>query len=102
MSGRKDIDPESADLREEEDETSLPELELEEAPAGTLAAGRAAIARYLKLAPAGPGVYRMIGAKGEVLYVGKAKSIRKRLASYARPAGHEARIARMIAGTVMF
>ena len=100
MSGRKDIDPESADLREEEDETSLPELELEEAPAGTLAAGRAAIARYLKLAPAGPGVYRMIGAKGEVLYVGKAKSIRKRLASYARPAGHEARIARMIAGTV--
>jgi excinuclease ABC subunit C len=101
MTGRKDIDPASADLREEEeDETSLPELEGEDAPIGTLAAGRAAIARALKLAPAGPGVYRMIGAKGEVLYVGKAKSIRKRLASYARPTGHEARIARMIAGTV--
>ena len=102
MSGRKDIDPASNDLREEDDETSLPELdlELEDAPAGTLAAGRATIARFVKLAPAAPGVYRMVDGKGEVLYVGKAKNIRKRLASYARPTGHEARIARMIAGTV--
>jgi len=51
MNGKKDIDPASEDLREDdlrEDEPSLPEieLELEEAPAGTLAAGRAAIARF--------------------------------------------------------
>src|SRR6185436_764530 len=46
-----------------------------------------------------PGVYRMIDAKGEVLYVGKAKSIRKRIVSYAREAGHTARIMRMIAAT---
>src|SRR5947209_15059524 len=41
----------------------------------------------------------MADAKGEVLYVGKAKSIRKRIVSYAREAGHTARIARMIAAT---
>ena len=45
--------------------------------AGPLAAGRAAIARYAKLAPSSPGVYRMIDANGDVLYVGKAKNIRK-------------------------
>ena len=95
---RKDIDPASEDLREE-DEQPLPELELDEAPDGTLAAGRAAIARSIKLAPRGPGVYRMIDAHGDVLYVGKAKSIKKRLASYARPTAYDARIARMIAAT---
>ena len=42
----------------------------------------------------------MIGADGEVLYVGKAKSVRKRIASYVRPSGHTNRIARMIALTV--
>ena len=93
--GKKDIDPES-DLREDDEEQALPELELEDAPAGTLTAGRAVITRFVKLAPAAPGVYRMIDAKGEVLYVGKAKSIKKRLASYARPTGYDARIARMI------
>src|SRR5580765_1459259 len=41
----------------------------------------------------------MFDARGEVLYVGKAKSIRKRLTSYARDAGHTARIGRMIAAT---
>ena len=95
----KDVDP-ASELREEDEESSLPELELEEAPEGTLAAGRAAIARFVKLAPPGPGVYRMIDAQGEVLYVGKAKSIRKRVANYARPVAYDARIARMIAGTV--
>src|SRR6478672_10432351 len=97
---KKDIDPASEDLREDDEEATLPDLELDEAPAGTLAAGRAAITRNLKLAPTAPGVYRMIDAQGEVLYVGKAKNIKKRLASYARPNAYDARIARMIAGTV--
>ncbi|HEY1546114.1 MAG TPA: excinuclease ABC subunit UvrC, partial [Xanthobacteraceae bacterium] len=56
-------------------------------------------ARHAKLAPASSGVYRMIGAAGEVLYVGKAKSLKKRVLSYARPTGHDSRIARMIAAT---
>ncbi|TCT07684.1 excinuclease ABC subunit UvrC [Aquabacter spiritensis] len=66
---------------------------------GSLANGRAAIARAAKHAPTGPGVYRMIAADGAVLYVGKAKSIKKRILSYTRPVGHTNRIARMIAAT---
>jgi excinuclease ABC subunit C len=95
----KDIDPDS-DLRDDEEESSLPELDLNEAPAGTLEAGRSAIARSVKHAPSAPGVYRMIDAKGEVLYVGKAKNIKKRVTSYTRPVGHDGRITRMIAATV--
>ncbi len=95
----KDIDP-ASDLREEDDEQALPELESAEAPAGTLAAGRAAIARAVKHAPSSPGVYRMVDAKGEVLYVGKAKNIKKRVTAYTRPTGHDNRIVRMISGTV--
>ncbi|HEY4141008.1 MAG TPA: excinuclease ABC subunit UvrC [Pseudolabrys sp.] len=100
MSGTpKDIDPDT-ELREDEEESSLPELDLSEAPAGTLAAGRAAILRFVKHAPSAPGVYRMIDVKGDVLYVGKAKNIKKRVTSYTRPIGHDGRITRMIAATV--
>src|SRR5262245_7212621 len=93
----KDIDP-ASELREEDDESSLPEME-QNAPTDTLAAGRAAILRFVKLAPSAPGVYRMIDAQGDVLYVGKAKNIRKRVTAYARPTGHDSRISRMIAAT---
>jgi excinuclease ABC subunit C len=94
----KDIDP-ASELREEDEESSLPELELEGAPIGTLAAGRAAIARSAKVAPSAPGVYRMIDAQADVLYIGKAKNIKKRVTAYARPTGHDTRISRMIAAT---
>ena len=94
----KDIDP-ASELREEDEESSLPEIELESLPTGTLAAGRAAILRLTKLAPSAPGVYRMIDAHGDVLYVGKAKNIKKRVTAYARPTRHDSRIARMIAAT---
>jgi excinuclease ABC subunit C len=66
---------------------------------GSLAAGRAAIVAHLKHAPSRPGVYRMIDARGDVLYVGKAKNIKKRIAAYARPTGLDTRIERMIAAT---
>src|SRR5690349_2069897 len=94
----KDIDP-ASELREEDEESSLPELELDNASTGTLAAGRAAIMRFSKLAPSAAGVYRMIDAQGDVLYVGKAKNIKKRVSAYGRPTGHDSRIARMIAAT---
>lgn len=57
------------------------------------------IAGYLKTLPATPGVYRMLDATGEVIYVGKARSLRSRVANYARLAGHTNRIARMILAT---
>src|SRR5690348_11525521 len=54
------------------------------------------ISAYLKTLPDAPGVYRMMDAKGDVLYVGKAKNLKKRVASYAKSGGHNERIARMI------
>jgi excinuclease ABC subunit C len=98
----KDIDP-TTELVEEDEEATLPESQpdsaIDLAAAGPLAAGRAAIMRYAKLAPPAPGVYRMIDANGDVLYVGKAKSIRKRVLAYARPTGYDPRIERMVAAT---
>ena len=61
--------------------------------------GAPVIARYAKTAPPGPGVYRMIDAGGEVLYVGKARHLKKRVQSYARDGAHNMRILRMIADT---
>src|SRR4029077_18850113 len=80
----KDIDP-ASELREEDEEPSLPELDLESASAGTLAAGRAAIMRFAKLAPSAARVSPMTGLHGDFLYVGKPKNIRKRVTPYARP-----------------
>ena len=81
-------------------EAPLPDFGPEdEAASASVKAGAAAIRSYWKHAPKGPGVYRMIGADEAVLYVGKAKSVRKRIASYMRPSGHTNRIARMIALT---
>jgi len=57
------------------------------------------IAAYLKTLPDAPGVYRMLNAAGDVLYVGKAKSLKKRVASYARGGVHTDRLTRMVAET---
>jgi len=57
------------------------------------------IAAYLKTLPDAPGVYRMLNAAGDVLYVGKAKSLKKRVSSYARGGVHSDRLSRMVAET---
>jgi excinuclease ABC subunit C len=64
-----------------------------------LAAGRDVIAQAVKTLPAGPGVYRMINRRGEALYVGKARSLRKRVASYAQLGKLPHRLLRMVAET---
>ncbi len=61
--------------------------------------GHRLIADYVKRLDGSPGVYRMLDDTGRVLYVGKAKNLRKRVANYAKPTGHSARIARMISQT---
>src|SRR5690348_17512740 len=75
-----DIDPATA--AEEDDEGRLPELaedNLETVAEGPLAIGHTAIENAVKLAPTSPGVYRMLNAAHDVLYVGKAKNVKKRL-----------------------
>ncbi len=62
-------------------------------------AGPELIAAAVRTLPNAPGVYRMLGAGGEALYVGKARSLKKRVHSYTRLAGQNNRIARMIAAT---
>ncbi|MCV0368831.1 excinuclease ABC subunit UvrC [Filomicrobium sp.] len=61
--------------------------------------GPEVIAEYLKTLPAAPGVYRMLDRHGEVIYVGKARSLKSRVSNYTRLGGHTNRIARMIAAT---
>ncbi|MFG6529946.1 MULTISPECIES: excinuclease ABC subunit UvrC [unclassified Sulfitobacter] len=61
--------------------------------------GRKVIQAYLKSLDSSPGVYRMLDSESRVLYVGKARNLRARVSSYARPTGHSARISRMIANT---
>ena len=69
-----------------------------EAPVSA-ASGEAVIAAAVKTLPNAPGVYRMIDGDGDVLYVGKARSLKKRVISYTRLAGQSGRIARMIRAT---
>src|SRR5258708_9075860 len=97
--GGKDIDP-ATELVEEDEDATLPESEDGALALGVTAEqGRAVLLRHAKLAPSAPGVYRMLDAAGEVLYVGKAKNIKKRIVAYTRPTGHDTRIERVIAAT---
>src|SRR5579863_1147842 len=101
---KPEIAPET-EIVEEDDEQSLPQPDETETALssdeeeGSFAAGRAAIVRATKLAPSRPGVYRMIDGRGDVLYVGKAKNVKKRIQAYTRPTGLDTRIERMIAAT---
>ncbi len=73
--------------------------EVEAEPASVLR-GVDVIKAAWKTLPNKAGVYRMFGADGSVLYVGKAKSLKKRVASYTRVFGHSNRIAQMISETM--
>jgi len=62
--------------------------------------GAAAIEAALATMPLSPGVYRMLDAKGDALYVGKARSLKKRVVAYTQPARLPERLRRMVAETV--
>jgi excinuclease ABC subunit C len=64
-----------------------------------LAAGVAAIRNVLKTLPARPGVYRMHDARGDVLYVGKAKALKNRVTNYTQVDRLPKRLQRMVAQT---
>jgi excinuclease ABC subunit C len=103
QSAAPDVDPATSPAEEDEEARlpDLPEEPVEAIAEGPLAVGHAAIENAVRLAPTSPGVYRMLNAANDVLYVGKAKNVKKRLTSYARVnAPQPARILRMIAATV--
>ena len=70
-----------------------------EKPAAASPRGHEVVQSYLKTLDNSPGVYRMLDAEARVLYVGKARSLKKRVSNYANPSGHSARISKMISDT---
>ncbi|MCF6110015.1 excinuclease ABC subunit UvrC [Mesorhizobium muleiense] len=61
--------------------------------------GAEVIQTLVKRLPNAPGVYRMMNAAGDVLYVGKARSLKKRVTNYAQGRFHTSRIGRMVRET---
>ncbi len=61
--------------------------------------GAELIAEFVKRLPNSPGVYRMFNESGDVLYVGKARNLKKRVSNYALGKVHSNRIARMVRET---
>ncbi len=64
-----------------------------------LEVGVAAIRETVRVLKPSPGVYRMLDARGEVLYVGKARSLKARVANYTQIAGLPGRLQRMVSQT---
>ena len=62
--------------------------------------GAELIAEFVKRLPNAPGVYRMLNKDGEVMYVGKARSLKKRVSNYAQGRVHSNRLSRMVRDTV--
>jgi excinuclease ABC subunit C len=63
------------------------------------ACGPDVIRAFVRTLPAAPGVYRMLDSSGEVIYVGKARSLKARVSNYTRPEALPVRIQRMVAAT---
>jgi len=71
-------------------------METAEPPKGGVASGIAVLEAALPNLPLSPGVYRMLDGKGDVLYVGKARAIRKRVTSYTQVSRLPERLRRMV------
>jgi excinuclease ABC subunit C len=68
-------------------------------PGGRLAGGVATIRAVVKNLPPLPGVYRMLDARGDALYVGKARNLKSRVVNYTHTAELSNRLRRMVAET---
>lgn len=86
----EEVIPPTPDIKWDSTGSDLAEEKLKGAPL---------IQEFVKRLPNKPGVYRMFDDKGDVLYVGKAKNLKKRVSNYARGSGHSNRIERMIRAT---
>lgn len=62
--------------------------------------GAELIGEFVKRLPNAPGVYRMLNKDGDVMYVGKARSLKKRVSNYAQGRVHSNRLSRMVRETV--
>ena len=71
-------------------------LAMSDPPASPPPTGAAAIEAALATMPFNPGVYRMLDAKGDALYVGKARSLKKRVAAYTQVGRLDERLRRMV------
>lgn len=89
--------PDGAKAREEAREPARENQE--KAPATPPVAGVEVIVAQLRTLPSVPGVYRMLAAGGDALYVGKARNLKKRVASYTQPHRLGNRLRRMVAQT---
>src|SRR5579872_1265063 len=89
--------------REEEDGTGSEEQPSVDAvpvlPRGVLSAGVEIVRSVVKTLPSRPGVYRMLDAKGDALYVGKARNLKARVGNYTHVADLSNRLRRMVAET---
>ena len=79
--------------------TTAPPPPETETPQPEALAGAELIRDFVTRLPGKPGVYRMYDAKGDVIYVGKARNLKNRVSNYARAFGHSNRIAAMISLT---
>jgi len=78
---------------------AAPERADPEAAMSVAEAGTEVIKAFVRTLPSSPGVYRMLDEAGEVIYVGKARSLKARVTNYTRIEGNPVRIQRMIAVT---
>jgi excinuclease ABC subunit C len=84
----------------DEESTAPPREAAADAPTGLLSGGAEAIRAVVKNLPPRPGVYRMLDARGDALYVGKARNLKSRVVNYTHTADLSNRLRRMVAETV--
>jgi excinuclease ABC subunit C len=92
--GRPDR-PDSADRFNEEKSVYV----VQGADKPDLDAGIAAIRNVAQTLPSRPGVYRMLDARGDVLYIGKARALKARVTTYTQVSRLPKRLSRMVAQT---